>query len=59
MIEEIHRGCGGTIIHGSYTSYPEIPFKRCNKCGMEERGERPQITREEVDLNRINSEVDS
>jgi hypothetical protein len=51
MIEEIHRGCGGVIMSGTYLTYPATPFRRCTKCGAEEVEERPQIIRREVDLN--------
>lgn len=50
MEELIHAGCGGTIYEGMYTSYPGIPFKKCSKCGMEQRGEQQKIIRREIIL---------
>lgn len=48
-IEEIHKGCGGRIEYGMYTSYPGIPYKRCQKCGEEKREEN-RLVQKEIDL---------
>ncbi len=50
MIEEIHKGCGGTIISGYLACYPPIPFKKCSKCGMTKQGEREKIIKKEIEL---------
>lgn len=56
MINEIHKGCGGYILHTSLASNPPIPCKQCQKCGMKEMGEREKVETIEVELNK-NSNV--
>jgi hypothetical protein len=48
MIEQIHAGCGGTIIGLELLSYPPIHQLRCNKCGKV-----LSETREKIELQEI------
>lgn len=49
MIQEIHKGCGGTIGHLVLTSYPPIHVRKCDKCVKEMSRDREKIDRVEVE----------
>lgn len=49
--QEIHAGCGGTIVSGYYATCPPIPYKECQKCGKKVEGERPKIIQKEISLD--------